>query len=195
VTPDVRLAGWILGFILAGTAGGFWFWGAPILRQIAFPICFLAFMLPLPETTVESIETFLQHASADLSAVLFSLFGTPFVRNETGFWLPGLRIEVARECSGIRSTLMLFITATLAAHLMLKTPWKQATLALAVIPLGILRNAIRILTISLLSVHVDPEIINSPLHHRGGPLFFLASLPLLFALLWLLRRSERPVAA
>src|SRR5207244_4861510 len=97
---------------------------------------------------------------------------------------------IAPECSGIRSSWMLFITSLLAAHLFLKKPWRRSVLVAAVIPLGILRNGFRILVIGLLCVHVGPEMIHSALHRRGGPLFFALSLVPLFLLLWWLRRSE-----
>jgi hypothetical protein len=35
-----------------------------------------------------------------------------------------------------------------------------------------------------------PQMIDSPIHHRGGPIFFSLSLIPLFALLWWLRASE-----
>jgi exosortase/archaeosortase family protein len=63
-------------------------------------------------------------------------------------------------------------------------------LVCAVIPLGLLRNGFRILVISLLCVHIGPEMINSVIHRRGGPFFFAASLIPLFLLLWWLRRGE-----
>ena len=63
-------------------------------------------------------------------------------------------------------------------------------LVAAVIPLGILRNGLRILFIGLLCVHVGPEMIHSVFHRRGGPPFFVLSLIPLFVLLWWLRRGE-----
>ena len=60
-----------------------------------------------------------------------------------------------------------------------------------VIPLGILRNGFRILVIGLLCVHVGPHMIDSPIHHQGGPFFFALSLVPLFLLLWWLRRQEQ----
>jgi exosortase/archaeosortase family protein len=64
-------------------------------------------------------------------------------------------------------------------------------LTLFVIPLGILRNAFRILTISLLTIHWDPGVIHGPLHHRGGPVFFAISLIPFFGVLWVLKWAER----
>jgi exosortase/archaeosortase family protein len=60
-----------------------------------------------------------------------------------------------------------------------------------VIPLAIVRNAFRILVIGLLCVHVGPQMIDSIIHRRGGPLFFALSLGPLFLLLVWLRRQEK----
>ena len=84
----------------------------------------------------------------------------------------------------------LFITSLLAGHLFLRSPWKKTALALAVVPLAILRNGFRIFTIGMLCVHVDPAMIKSPVHTRGGPLFFVLSLAPFFLFLWWLRKSE-----
>ena len=117
--------------------------------------------------------------------------GLPLSRDGMFFRLPGITLEVAAECSGIRSSFMLFITSIVAGYVLLRERWTRTTLALVVIPLGIVRNGFRILTIAWLCVHVSPSMIDSPIHHRGGPLFFGLSLIPFFGLLLLLRRWEK----
>jgi exosortase/archaeosortase family protein len=78
-----------------------------------------------------------------------------------------------------------------ASHLFLTSPWRRIVLVAFVIPLGIVRNAIRILTIGLLCVHVGPHMIDSAVHKHGGPFFFALSLVPLFLLMWWLWRQER----
>jgi len=165
--------------------------GKATLRAHAFPLAFLIFMVPFPTVVRNAIETFFQHASADAGYAFLTLSGTPVFRQGLAFLLSTIRIEVAQECSGIHSSLVLFITSLLAGHLFLRTPWKRAGLVLAVIPLAILRNGFRIATIGLLCVHVSPNMSHSPIHHRGGPIFFVLSLIPFFLFLWWLRRTER----
>jgi exosortase C (VPDSG-CTERM-specific) len=172
------------------TAGGFLFLGRKWMAAAAFPAGFLFFMIPLPDRAVDFLETASQLASAEAASLLFSVSGTPVLRAGTVFQLPGIILEVAQECSGIRSSWVLFLTCLLASHLLLKSSWRRAVLLAVVIPLGILRNASRILVIGLLCVHVGPEMIHSPIHHSGGPLFFLLSLVPLFLLLGWLRKGE-----
>jgi exosortase len=183
----VQMAAWVLGV-----------WGASAyhlgfswMRRHAFAIAFLVFAIPVPTPLVEALELGLQAASATASDWLFALSGTPYLRDGMAFWLPNIHILVAPECSGIRSTLVLLITGILGAHLLLKNPVHQLCVVLVILPLGVFRNAIRILTLTLLSVHVNPEIMNSALHKRGGPLFFAVSLIPLFAMFWWFGRRER----
>ena len=179
-----------LSFVCFVIAGVFLFLGSKWARSAMFPFFFLAFMIPLPEAAVDSLENASKVASAEVANWLFLLTGTPFLRSGTDFQLPGITITVAKECSGIRSSLVLLITSILATNMFLRTTWRRALLVFAVIPLGLLRNGVRILTISLLCVHIGPHMINSVIHRRGGPFFFAASLIPLFLLLWWLRRGE-----
>jgi len=181
----------ILGFLLFFTSACCLFLGKEILRAIAFPISLLIFIIPLPEFFRHWTEMFLQHGSAAVAGGLFKLSGTPFFQDGLVFQLPGINLEVAPECSGIHSTLALLITSLVASHLFLRSPWKRATLCLAVIPLALLRNGFRVFVIGQLCVHVGPEMINSPIHHHGGPIFFILSLIPFFLLLIFLRKSER----
>jgi exosortase C (VPDSG-CTERM-specific) len=174
-------------FVIAGT---FLSLGSRWARSAMFPLFFLAFMVPLPEAAVDFLENASKQASAEVANWLFFISGTPALRTGTLFQLPGISIIVAKECSGIRSSLVLAITSLLAANMFLRTTWRRALLVIAVIPLGLLRNGFRILVISLLCIHIGPEMMNSVIHRRGGPFFFAASLIPLFVLLWWLRRGE-----
>lgn len=166
------------------------FLGLGLVRRLLFPLAFLLFMIPLPTAFTSGIEVFLQHASAQMAFVMLEAARTPMVHDGLVFRLPGITITVSQECSGIHSSLVLFILSLLAGQLFLVSPWKKALLALVVIPLAILRNAFRIFTLAMLCVHSDPAWIHSPLHHRGGPIFFALSLiPFLVLLAWL-RRTE-----
>src|SRR5881392_2233219 len=180
-----------LSFVCFVIAGTFLFLGSKWARSAMFPLFFLAFMIPLPEAAVDSLEDASKNASAGVANWLFLITGTPFLRTGTIFQLPGITITVAKECSGIRSSLVLVITSLLAANMFLRTTWRRALLVCAVIALGLLRNGFRILVISLLCVDIGPEMINSVIHRRGGPVFFALSLVPLFLMLRGFQRQER----
>jgi exosortase C (VPDSG-CTERM-specific) len=179
-----------LSFLCCVAAGGFFFFGRDWMRSAAFPLAYLIFMVPMPDAMADALEMASKSAAAEVANVLFHISGMPFLRAGPIFQLPNITIEVAQECSGIRSSWVLFMTSILAANLFLKRPWRRFALIAFVIPLGILRNGFRILVIALLCVNIGPQMIHSLIHRRGGPLFFALSLiPFLFVLWWL-RRSE-----
>lgn len=191
LTEDNAVAVMVTAFLLffIGICGRFL--GRDFLRENTFALCFLAFLVPIPGAAVNEIDYFLQYGSAMATRGFFTLSGTPFLQDGLVFQLPGITLEIAPECSGIHSSLVLFLTSLLASYFFLRNPWKRTAFVLAVIPLGIIRNGFRIFTIGELCVHVGPQMIDSPIHHKGGPIFFALSLIPLFFLLVVLQRSER----
>jgi exosortase C (VPDSG-CTERM-specific) len=185
-----RLALLTLSFLCFLAAGGFFFFGRGWMRAAAFPLAYLIFMVPMADAMADALETASKYASAEVANVLFQLSGTPFLRAGLIFQLPNITIEVAQECSGIRSSWVLLMTSILAANLFLKTRWRRFALVAFVIPLAILRNGFRILVIALLCVNVGPQMIHSLIHRRGGPLFFMLSLIPFFLVLWWLRKGD-----
>jgi len=185
----------MLAYLCFVVGSGFLFLGMEWMSAAAFPVAFLIFMVPLPEAAVTWVELALVAASADAAALFFQWTGTPVFRTGLVLNLPGIALEVAQQCSGIRSTLVLFITSVLTANLFLKSPWRRFVLVAFVIPLAIVRNGFRILVIGLLCVHIGPHMRDSFIHHRGGPIFFALSLiPLSLLVFWLRRHDRRPDA-
>ena len=174
--------------LLAAAAGTV---GRSVLKSLAFPAGLLVFLAPLPLPVVGALETLLQHASAEAAAWLFPLAGISTYREGLAFQLPEITLRVAPECSGIRSTLVLFITSLIAGYLFLDRIRHRVIFSALILPLGIARNAFRIVTIGWLCTYHGPEMIHSPIHHRGGPVFFALSMVPLAALLWIFRRGNR----
>ncbi|OLD65753.1 MAG: hypothetical protein AUI47_01425 [Acidobacteria bacterium 13_1_40CM_2_68_5] len=174
---------WLGGFVLC--------YGVHTLRRGLFPALLLFLMTPIPEVFLSRVISWLQSGSAEVSYAAFQLLGVPVFRTGFVFSLPGISIEIAQECSGIRSSLALLITSLLAGHLFLRSPWAKALLILAALPLIVVKNGIRIVTLTLLSMHVDPGFLTGNLHNRGGIVFFLVALGLLASVLRSLQQLER----
>jgi exosortase C (VPDSG-CTERM-specific) len=185
-----RLVLLTLSFLCCLAGGGFFFLGRAWMRAAAFPLAYLIFMVPMPDAMADALETASKYASAEVANLLFHLSGTPFLRAGLLFQLPNITLEVAQECSGIRSSWVLFMTGILAANLFLKTRWRRFALVAFVIPLAILRNGFRILVIGLLCVNVGPQMIHSLIHRRGGPVFFVLALIPFLLVLWWLRKGD-----
>jgi len=184
-----------LSFVLLLAGVTAWFLGRQMLSRVSFPLGFLICMVPLPASLTADFEYLLQHSSASVANVGFQVSDLPVFRpGDLEFQLPGITLMVAPECSGIQSTVALFIVSLAAGYVFLRSPWKRALLSLAVIPLGILRNAVRIVTIGELCVHIGPDMINSYIHRKGGWIFFLVALVPFLALLLFFAQSEHPLS-
>lgn len=105
-----------------------------MLHEAAFPLLFLLLLVPLPNRALDWTIHLLQEGSTYVAHFLFNAVGVPVLRQGFILTLPGVVIEVANECSGIRSSIALFITCLLAAHLYLRSPWKILVLCLLVFP-------------------------------------------------------------
>jgi exosortase len=174
---------WVGGFLS--------FYGVSAFRVGAFPLLFLLLMIPLPDAILNRVVHALQEGSTEIAYLIFRATGTPVLRHGFLLSVPGVTIEVAQECSSIRSSIALFVTCLLAAHLYLRTGWKMLLLVLLSLPLSIIKNGVRIATLTFLSIHVDPGFLTGRLHHEGGFFFFfLALLIILPVFLWMERTDN-----
>lgn len=182
----------ILALILLSIAGFSWFFGEEATRAASFPLAFLLLAIPFPEFLLSRTIYLLQEGSAAVAGVVFDIAGVPALREGFVFRLPHISIEVARECSGIRSSIALFILALLIAHLSFKPYWKKAAFVIAGLVMMVVKNGVRIASLTMLATYVNPGFLYGRLHKEGGVVFFLLGLALLLPVYWLLRRGEEP---
>jgi len=190
LSPDGQLSLALFALVTWWIGSVFLCFGLDAFRSLFLPLCFLFLLVPLPGFVLNEIVYFLQQQSAFAARIFFLATGVPVTQNGIMLAIPGLDIEVAHECSSIRSSMMLVIVSVFLAHLFLRPWWRKALLIAASLPLSIAKNGLRIFTIAVLSTRVDPGFLNGRLHHHGGIVFFGISVVALTALLILLRRTE-----
>ncbi len=166
-------------------------YGMQAYKAALFPLLFLICIVPIPTVLMDGLIRFLQVGSTEFANLLFLVSGVPFMRDGFVFHLPNLSVEVAPQCSGIRSSMAIFIVALLAGYLFLKNYWKRVVLVICAVLIAMFKNGIRIVTLSLLGNYVDPRILQSSLHREGGIPFFIVALVLLAPVLFFLRRTEK----
>ena len=188
--PQERLSGFILALILFLVAGFIAILGKEAAKSSWFAFAILLFAVPLPETFLNKTIYWLQSGSAAVAELLFNLSGVPVLRQGFYFYLPEVSIEVAQECSGIRSSIALLILALLVAHFAFRPFWKKAVFVLSGLAMMLIKNGVRIATLTLLANYVNRDFLYGKLHHQGGVVFFVIGLALLLPVYWLLRRGE-----
>jgi exosortase len=173
---------WIGSFVLC--------FGMRLARACAFPLLFLLWLVPMPEIALHGVIASLQNGTAWLTREMFAAVGVPVTGSGTVVTVPGLSLEVAEECSSIRSSMILIVMATLMACLMLRSYWNRLIVIVIAVPLAVAKNALRVFTLEALGAYVNPAVLNSPLHHQGGVLFLIIAVAALFGVVCLLRRFE-----
>jgi exosortase len=166
-------------------------YGYEALRAGAYPLMFLLLMVPLPDPVLDWMIRGLQQGSTEVAYRIFEALGIPVLRQGFLLSVPGVTIEVAQECSSIRSSMALLITCLVAAHLYLRTWWKVVVFVLLSLPLSVVKNGVRIATLTLLSLYVNPGFLRGNLHRDGGFVFFLLALLMLWPVFTVLEKSDR----
>lgn len=185
-----RLSLYTLALMLVWVSGFVFFMGIEKARKSLFSLCFLLLTVPIPDFLLSRIVYFLQAGSADITEVIFSLSGAPVLREGFIFRLPRVSIDIAPECSGIRSSMALLILALLLVHFAFRPVWKKLVFVFAGLCMMLIKNGIRIATLTLLANYVNPDFLYGNLHHKGGVVFFLIGFALLIPLFWFLRKGE-----
>ena len=190
LSPDLQLSIRMFALVICWIGACVLCLGSRIARALIFPLCFLFWLVPLPQIALAAVVTFLQQGSALSAHWLFAAAGVPVSQEGFILRIPGLSIEVAQECSSIRSSSMLLVTTMVLAQVLLRSPWRKALVIAIAVPLSVAKNGLRIFTIAMLGSRVDPGYLTGRLHHQGGIIFFAIALGCIFALIWLLRRAE-----
>ena len=166
-------------------------YGISAVRAAPIPLLLPFLMVPIPDFVLERTIWLLQRGSTDMTFLLLKAANIPVLRKDFVLSLPGIDIEVARECSGIHSSLVLFIVSLVLGHLFLQSSWRKILLAVLAWLVAVAKNGLRIFTLSTLRIYVDPSVLNGDLHRHGGIPFFLAALGILILIVQWLRKSEK----
>ncbi len=187
---DLQLVATAFGLGVLWSGGFLVLFGVKAGRAALFPLLMLLWMLPIPSHILDPLEVALQKASAETVDVMFQALNVSFYREGMVFTLPSVAIEVAKECSGIRSTLTLLLLMMIVVREALRSTWRRLLVLFLTLPVVVLKNGVRIVTLTLGAMYVDPSFLTGDLHHRGGIVFFLVGLAILLPIVGVLRRGE-----
>jgi exosortase len=190
LTTDVQLSIYSLALVLWWMGAFIGCFGTRVFRSLLFPMCFLLWLVPFPVFLVDWIVSLLQQGSAYAARLLFMTVGVPVVQDGIILTIPGLAIEVAQECSSIRSSMILVVTTMVLAQLFLRSEGRKLLVVALAIPLSVAKNGLRIFTIAMLGTRVDPGFLNGKLHQHGGFIFLAIALIVIFGVLWILRERQ-----
>ncbi len=173
--------------------------GTALIRELAFPLLLLPFMIPIPTVIYNQITFPLQLFASRVAEVLLGLINIPVLREGNVLELASQKLSVAEACSGIRSLLSLSFLALVYAYFFDSKVWMRFALFIGVLPIAILANAGRVTITGILSER-DPELARGFFHELEGFIIFAIAFAMLYVLhlliTWIYRwkfEKEAPV--
>jgi exosortase len=172
---------WLCGAVWLVAGRRVFLWALPALL-------FLLFMVPLPFRIEQLLSWRLQTITTMLSTAILESLGQPAVAEGHTLYLGEHVLEVEQACSGLR--MFMGITAVAFAFVVLQRRpwWEKLILVLAVAPVAMLANSIRVVTTALLLQVVSGEAAARFSHDAAGWVTIICAAALFTILAAYLRR-------
>lgn len=178
--------------LLAGAI--IYLYGFQFLKETAFPLFLLLFMIPIPSQIYSSLTIPLQLLVTKASVWLASIFGVSVLREGNVIHLPERTLQVVQACSGMRSMISLLTLSAVFGYFTLKSSLMRTSLFLSGIPVAIAVNIVRVLLILLAFQYFDYDLTTGATHTALGILVFLLALIALFLIKGALTPWDRSLA-
>jgi exosortase len=155
--------------------------GSRVLWKLAFPLCYLVFVFPPPETLVYTFTMPLKIAISETSIVFLQLFGYPIGGTGVTIQIGQYQLLVAAACSGLNSIVSLSALTIFYIYVRHSENLRYtAILLLAVVPVAIAANFIRVLILILLTYHAGEATAQGFMHDLAGITMFATALILIY---------------
>ena len=156
------------------------FKGWRALRLMWFPLFFLLFMVPLPETLVTAVTTPLKAAVSTMAELLLYKLGYPIGRSGVTLYVGQYQLLVADACAGLNSMFTLEALGLLYMNLMSYTNVaRNVALALLIIPISFCANVVRVMILVLVTYYFGDEAGQGFVHGFAGMVLFGVALVLM----------------
>jgi exosortase len=164
--------------------------GPPFLKKLAFPLCLLFLMVPIPAVIYSQITFPLQILASQFAASALDVLGIPVLREGNILDVSGHLLSVVEACSGIRSLLTLTFLSLVYGYFFERRTWVRVALFVSVIPVAIFVNGSRI-TITGILTTLKPELAEGFFHEATGLFLFFAAFVVLILLHQLFSRIAK----
>jgi exosortase B len=175
----------VAGFILIAR-------GPEMLRRLRFPLIYMLFMIPIPNTVSGVVSEFLKTNVSLVADGLLHWAGYPVARSGVILLMGQYQLLVADACAGMRTLFMLEALGVLYLELVRHASWlRNVTLAILIIPISFAANVARVVFLCLLTYYFGDDVGQGFLHGFAGLVLFLCGLALMVAVDLLLRAAAR----
>ena len=181
ISQIVEIEGYVMYAVLL--SGFYALVGGAVMRRLAFPLFYMAFVFPPPDTVVYALTLPMKIAITETAVGLLTLFGYPI--GYTGVWIQigQYQLLVAAACAGLNSIISLSVLSTFYIYVRhAGNGLRAVVLALFIVPVAMAANFVRVLILILLTFHAGEAAAQGFLHNFAGLTMFAVSLLILFGI-------------
>lgn len=179
ITQIVELEGYAMYLLLLTALYGVV--GFKAMKALAFPLVYLFFAFPPPETVIYTLTLPIKVAISDAAIAVLQAFGYPIGGTGVMIQIGQYQLLVAAACSGLNSIVSLSAITLFYIYLMHRGERRiQTILLLFVLPVAIAANFLRVLILILLTYYGGEAVAQGFLHDLAGVTIFLLALMLIF---------------
>jgi exosortase len=181
VTQIIEVQGFLMYGLLVTAL--YSFVGARAIRMLAFPLFYLLFALPPPDTVVAIITQPLKIGISKAAIDMLYALGYPIAGAGVTIQIGQYQLLVAAACSGLNSLISLSAISLFYVYVRHQMDWQYAAfLILAILPVAIFANLVRVLILILLTYHGGEAAAQGFLHNFAGITMFITALLTIFAI-------------
>jgi exosortase len=192
----------IEAFAMYGTliSAAYLIFGGAVIRAIWFPLIYLAFTLPPPDTVVAAITQPIKIRISEWAVELLYLLGYPVASSGVTIYIAQYQLLVAAACAGLNSIVTLGALCLFYVYLSHRSNVVAfLVVALAAIPIAMFSNFVRVIVLVLVTYYWGESAAQGFLHEFAGLLMFAVALFSVFAVdqlatPWFIRQTRKLAA-
>lgn len=161
----------------------FAFIGGRALKILWFPLLYLLFAVPLPDSLVAALTNPLKLWISGSAVSLLHMANYPIASSGVTIQIGQYQLLVAAACAGLSSLITLSALTLFYVYLIHRSNWRyMMVLIAAAVPIAIFSNLVRVLLLILITYHVGEAAAQGFLHNFAGMTTFAVALIMIYAL-------------
>ncbi len=183
-----------VSIISYATGCSLFLFGRAVTKGIAFPLFFLIFMLPIPDSFIDFIALPLKSMATTCALGIIDFMGIPYMREGFRIHFADSSFLVGTPCNGMRSLIPFLALGSLLVYFVSASWWKRSLFLVAILPLSILLNGLRIATLLLIAKYFGQQAASpeSYLHDGSGLVVFVLGLLVMILFIRNMHEAKKP---
>jgi len=160
--------------ILFGLTG--YLYGKQMVKLLSFPILYLLLLVPPPLGIIDSITVPMRHGISILTEKILFFLNYPISREGLLLTIGYNDIFMGEPCSGFRSLITMISLVLVYVYISKSNMSIKLILTLFIIPMALLGNLVRVITLCLITFYFGEEAGQGFFHNFSGIVIFIITI-------------------